>query len=310
MRASRLACCQLPVASCWMQTLSYAMDAATNPYIALREAKIARNQARLKELGLVRPRPTMVAKAPRRNAKATPPQPVRRSSRHKGGPLVSYKEMEVNEPVKRPRHVSPDVGEPPEQSTPSTVVSYPPNAAKSMAVDVSRLLERYLGVEMERTGKAAVMEESARCSGYEVGAVSFNKYSGVQEWGNGVFFLWINLGAPGSDVVNDFHNDGKQVTWFGGSRMHSGTKVIRSLVRRREQLASGAVVLWCRAYDPDSRSLTPYTCFGRLGYASHDENSLPIAFRWNLLDYEALVTHPNLEARERIVQTMTFYAAK
>ncbi len=49
---------------------------------------------------------------------------------------------------------------------------------------------------------------------------SFSKYSGVLEWSNCIF-LWVNLeGASGYD--NNFSQDGRFVTWFGGSRMHKG----------------------------------------------------------------------------------------
>lgn len=63
---------------------------------------------------------------------------------------------------------------------------------------------------MEQTGKAFVMEDAAQRSGIDVGNISFNKYSGVQEWKNDALFLWVNLGN-GGDVVNDFLNDGRQV---------------------------------------------------------------------------------------------------
>jgi hypothetical protein len=72
-----------------------------------------------------------------------------------------------------------------------------------------------LGQTMERTGKAFVMEESVRqCMSIEdrVPRLSFNKYSGVQEWKNDAMFLWVNLGGPAADVVNDFLQEGRQVS--------------------------------------------------------------------------------------------------
>ena len=69
---------------------------------------------------------------------------------------------------------------------------------------------------MEHTGKAFVMEEAVRrCppSSDELSVpskLSFNKYSGVQEWKNDTMFLWVNLGGKG-DVVNDFLDNGRQV---------------------------------------------------------------------------------------------------
>jgi hypothetical protein len=57
-------------------------------------------------------------------------------------------------------------------------------------------------------GKAFVMEESAQLCSHHSGNISFNKYSGVQEWKNALF-LWVNLGN-GGDVVNEFLDSGRK----------------------------------------------------------------------------------------------------
>jgi hypothetical protein len=148
------------------------------------------------------------------------------------------------------------------------------------------------------------MEESARRAAelYEGGPISFNKYSGVQEWGNDVLFLWVNLGAPASDVVNDFLDNGRQVTWFGGSRMHDDTKVIQRLVqvgtKTDSSTSSSGIVLWCRQYNRSARGFGPYFCMGRLSYASHVPGYRPLAFVWSLLDYDRLRNHPDRQVRE------------
>jgi hypothetical protein len=126
-----------------------------------------------------------------------------------------------------------------------------------------------LGVPMERAGKAFVMEESARraVETYLGGSISFNKYSGLQEWGNDVLYLWINLKAPNCTVINEFLEQGQCITWFGGAKMHDQTASILKLVRvgrAAEKNSAGGVVLWCREYDPERKTFGPYLCFGRL----------------------------------------------
>lgn len=123
-------------------------------------------------------------------------------------------------------------------------------------------------------------------------------------------FLWVNLGAP--DSPNEFLDDARMVTWFGGSRTHDGSPAIRELLRRgrrREGRPGGGggggegggisdVVLWCRRYRPEARAFTPYVCFGRMGYRSHKPGSRPLAFVWDLLDYDGLRFHPDPVVRE------------
>lgn len=53
-------------------------------------------------------------------------------------------------------------------------------------------------------------------------APKFNKYSGVAEWSN-CMFLWVNIAAKGGEYLNDFLDDGRFITWYGGSKMHKGT---------------------------------------------------------------------------------------
>jgi hypothetical protein len=148
------------------------------------------------------------------------------------------------------------------------------NSARAMNLDVDKLLCHggLLGQRLPKRGKAFVMEECARraVDGFRGGSVSFNKYSGVQEFGNDVIFLWINLNAPNCDVINEFPAEGRQVTWYGGSRMHDGTNAIRNLKRIGLAAAtgrlgpSGGVVLWCRRYDQNQKTFGAYICLGRL----------------------------------------------
>jgi hypothetical protein len=132
-------------------------------------------------------------------------------------------------------------------------------SALSIALDTTKVIDTFLGLQMANTGKAHVMNECSRlCSNGGGGpdVVSFNKYSGVQEWGNDVFFLWINLDAPRSTVVNAFHNG--TIGWYGGSRHHDGSPVIARL-----KVAS-TVLLWCRKYQDNDKTFGPYSLLGRL----------------------------------------------
>ncbi|GAX28526.1 hypothetical protein FisN_12Hh109 [Fistulifera solaris] len=149
---------------------------------------------------------------------------------------------------------------------------------------------------MAQTGKAFVMEESARLAvADDACRVSFNKYSGVQEWGNNVLFLWVNLGAPNSDVVNEFFDEGREVSWFGGSRMHENTPVLQKLKdigskTNLEKSSSEGIVLWCRKYTSDQKTFSPYVCLGRLSLVSVDPSSQPVKFVWKLMDYESILS--------------------
>ena len=194
------------------------MEEETNPYLIMRAQKIARNEARLRELGLLRPVKSIgKGQAPRsiHRKKASPPTTesppsLRRSSRHSNRP-ETY--LELPEPKRRkasersesraPASVTPERDE--------EVQTFPAHSARTMSIDVENLvLGGLLGRPMEKTGKAFVMESAAQRAGIVVHNISFNKYSGVQEWENDALFLWVNLGN-GGDVVNDFLNGGRQV---------------------------------------------------------------------------------------------------
>ena len=329
----------------------------SNPYLARRNAKIAQNEARLKELGLLRPRTQSIPRtATRVVSPSTPTEkthnkapalPVRRSKRQRT--LVSsYREETVRDlqksrrviaeqdtafeldpiqeqkeedTLQQPTHFTKPAKRKtaaPRSSTPSLGL---PNSARRVTLNLSQLLfgntntndenkhKGLLGKQLSQTGKAFVMEESARLEAnphFLFPSVSFNKYSGVQEWGSDLCYLWVNLNAPNADVVNDFPHEGRQITWYGGSKMTPNTPVIQKLIRvgqaarTRPDSAHTGIVLWCRQYMADRKTYTPYTCLGRLSYESHDPTSRPLAFVWNLLDYDRLSNHPDPHVRETV----------
>ena len=349
-----------------------------NPYVAMRSAKIARNEKRLRELGLLStttpparpPKRRKVATTPRYNNKVTTScGPARRSDRLlslSSTRKVNYKDVSIPiveaRSTKRSRLLpsSPGYGDDASFVTASsdndisdavkakhvyrsTLVSTPAaNSVRSIELDIEALIlgrrtdiasddisvPRYdggglLGKMVERTGKECVVNASftlAASNGdkQRLGGtkLSFNKYSGVQEWKNCVY-LWVNLNT--ADSPNDFLDNGRQITWFGGSKMHDQSPAILSLLRLGKKKSSDEckttttmtttsgsvmssetsnVALWCRRYTPQTKTFTPYVCFGRLGYRSHNRESRPLAFVWDLLDYDGLKFHQNHVVRE------------
>ena len=173
-------------------------DDTKNPYLALRAAKIARNQARLRSLGLIREenilRPkatTTPAKSRKRPLTTKLLTPRRRSSRIKGDTTSllpmndNLGEEESSVPVVRRRRRS---------SAPKTAVTKSksskvnnPDSVRWITLDIPRLLfdnrDGLLGRLLSNTGKQHVVYESYRrgtVAADESRRLSFNKSSGVQ----------------------------------------------------------------------------------------------------------------------------------
>jgi hypothetical protein len=346
----------------------------TNPYLALRQSKIARNQARLKELGLVAnnvapskkpkpaprpPPPTTTSETQDKDSFSPPPPVVARRSRRLSrqqtktadGEITTAKEDNKKEQENFHQYDDDAILRRPKRPRPSssgakkgTPAPPAPNSVRSITLDPERLVlgddnddndddssssikSSILGVSIEKTGKefviyksferAAHSEDRARLESLSSSRLSFNKYSGVQEWKN-VVFLWVNLGAPnGTTVVNDFLEDGRQITWFGGSRMREETPVVQKLLTlgksgaaddsstsMSSSTSSSMLILWCRRYNRTTKSFLPYICLGRLSYHSHVPDSYPVSFVWNLLDYDKLVNSTKASVREQFQQCL------
>lgn len=242
--------------------------------------------------------------------------------------VIKKKKQERFRPSKSITNARPSTSAVPESEEEPAARSLPPtnldtNSARAMNLDMNKLVlgdeqvKGFLGHQLDRYGKAPVMELSAHkaVDGFSGGPISFNKYSGVQQWGNDTLFLWINLGAPQSEVINDFLSSGKQVTWFGGSRMHDESNVIKHLIKVGKKGSarspSTGIVLWCREYSRESKGFGPYICCGRLAYQYHEPGSRPLRFVWNLLDHERLMNHPERPVADRfqnLVQKFGGYA--
>lgn len=302
-------------------------DAApTNPYMALRAEKIARNEARLKELGLYKAKfstATSQSSKPvsirKRKPGDQPPltAPTRRSLRISGLPInPNYVESkDFKERAALPKeHSNDDFVQATEdrirqkKTTPSRAPSGPApasvNSVRTISLDASVVVQKFLAKPLEIFGKyfviqssfeeAACEDDKARLAG--VSRLSFNKFSGVQPWKN-VIYLWINVGGPTdpNSLVNEFTSNGSRVSWFGGSKMREDSPIILTLIQMGKEAASdpsstsSGIVLWCRQYDWNTKKLLPYTCLGRLAYESHIPGSYPVAFTWRLMDYESMM---------------------
>jgi hypothetical protein len=276
-----------------------------NPYLALRAAKIARNHDKLNELGLLKPTPkpptTRSKKTSLSTRRAESLQPTRRSTRNTDRPsTLESLSNDVIIPTRKRQRRSDNQKETATNAKKTYV--FKDNSVRRIEISASDTVDKFLGHTMEKTGKAFVIETTL--GGMDA---SFNKYSGVQEWGNDAIYLWVNVGKKDDDVLNDFLDDGRQITWYGGSRMHDETPAILKLLgigKSKSLKPENGIVLWCRHYNADAKTHHPYTCLGRLSYESHVPGSQPLQFVWNLLDYERLVQHKDANVRKRFQEIL------
>lgn len=285
-----------------------------NPYLALRRANIARNETKLRELGLLNKVPNIAT--PKSRKRPIPERstdagfPTRRSKRLKSQddsasatPKI-VKAIREDEAGKVRKPTTETARKKPKTAARQQSSNLNPHSARLIELDTHELVFgnlNFLGKPMHATGKAAVMETSASmftAMGESSERISFNKYCGVQEWKRGIF-LWVNLGAKGNEFVNDFLDGGRRMTWYGGSRMHEDSPVIQRLVSagrkalENPEQTSNAIILWCRQYQADKKTFGPYHCLGRLAYSSHEPGSMPVSFVWTLLDFDRLVEENN-----------------
>ena len=156
----------------------------------------------------------------------------------------------------------------------------PPSSDMSRAINaqLSDILSINLGQHVKDYGKGAVM---AICNNGTI--PRFSKYSGVVEWKNAIF-LWVNLGYDKSQYPNTFSEKGKYITWFGGSKMHEDSEVIKRLIKLGESTYKGDenIILFVR------KEGESYVCLGRLAHINYQLNVSPVTFKWQLLDYDTL----------------------
>lgn len=148
------------------------------------------------------------------------------------------------------------------------------NSSRTLDAQLSSFLGPELGTLSESLafGKLAVMVASNGGS-----APKFSKYAGVVEWRN-CLYLWVNI-AGKDGYTNSFREQGRFVTWYGGSKMRPDSEMGARVLRA----GSGeCVVLFARL--PGEA----YTCLGRLGVAKASTDRHPVKVEFELLDYAAL----------------------
>jgi hypothetical protein len=263
-----------------------------NPYLQKRAAKIERNNKRLRELGLIPYAPIEACSKKRLDKEKVKSEPTRKSVRQK---ILHSKRKEspveiISDTARKNKAAANNATS---SSFPSTTSS------RHLSINVPYIIEKFLGRTLTISGKMSVI-----CSTLEgIDNVSFNICSGVLEWKNAIY-LWVNLDSKKDEsVLNEFMEKGRQISWFGGSRMNEESSVIQRLLRlgkisdttrARER---SQIVLWCRQFDHSTNNFKPYICFGRLSYVSHQPDSHPLKFVWNLLDYDAMVNHKERAVR-------------
>lgn len=314
-----------------------------NPYLAMRAAKIARNKAKLAQLGLGKgkspatPSAELVAaREKRRLASLEPPQ--RRSLRIRysveaggEGEIEAVEETKDGTSPLAPTVFfgSEKLGAEHEVTLP--IAPLPKVSARSIQLDNEKVVSSCLGVTFQTTGKAHCMQECAKLALPEpvLNPISFNKYSGIQEWQNCVF-LWVNLHVEGSQ--NKFLPE-HRITFYGGKQMVDESPIIQRLKAAAASFPTFMVILWCREYNPERKTYFPYFCMGRLSVRcceevhaalsphrissinvfvlqisqlhSYDPNTRPIEFVWNLDDSENLLTHADPDVRKYMHQLIS-----
>ena len=264
----------------------------SSDYELLRQENIARNESFLKSLGLddlgmrkQKKSPT----APKRkrggekSKEAFPVVSSRRSLRIAEIPIPNYDldaagvvDDDASDDDKGNGNALP-------RSRPSKPgVQAPPAPGSSRLVDAQ--LDRVLGSELGSlmadvpTGKAAIMGLTNKGGN----PPKFSKYSGAVEWKNCVF-LWVNIGGN-SGYRNCFSDNGRYMTWFGGSKMTADSPVTKRILAAdtEEGTNDDKVVLFVRL--PDE----PYCCLGLLAVRRAKLDKHPIEIEWELTASERL----------------------
>lgn len=217
-----------------------------NDYLALREAKIKRNNERLQELGLVtasKSKSKQVSGKKKHNiieSMATRvdniPGVLRRSTRTRvsvSNLIVDgadddnvvrkdngHMDILLGNTKKRKRNssaIEKDDDEERKDSITHKTIKMPqqseakPGTTRATIIDVSKVFcgDFNYPVFIGRQLKMpgkASVVEHANLLCRNDFGISFNKYSGVCEWRNNAIFLWVNIGAPDAEVNNEFFN--------------------------------------------------------------------------------------------------------
>lgn len=159
--------------------------------------------------------------------------------------------------------------------TPIIKTEADPKSSRSLNSEYEQFLNELLCIPLDAPTKAEVMSKS-----YSKGTPKFSKYSGVVEWSNCIY-LWVNIANENCDYPNEMREDGKLISWFGGSRMHSDTPVVSRLTNPNKK-GKDKVLLFVR-FDKES-----YTCLGEVIPKQCFLDTHPISCVWELKNYEEI----------------------
>jgi hypothetical protein len=166
--------------------------------------------------------------------------------------------------------------------TKTAVERPPPSSDSSRALNAQ--LDVFLGDnvgklldEMSPT-KAAIM---ALSNGGSV--PKFSKYQGVVEWKN-CLFLWVNIGGFGG-YTNKFLDEGRVITWFGGSKMYEDSDSTKRLLKTKKGGVGDRdrAILFVRLAANE-----PYCCLGDLACRKAVTDKHPISMEFELVDFERI----------------------
>ncbi|DAZ92919.1 TPA: hypothetical protein N0F65_011324, partial [Lagenidium giganteum] len=281
---------------------------ALSEYERKRLQRMQQNKQQLVSLGLDKSLMQKPTKKRERDA-AVKPTTVRRSSRLQQAAAAVHQSAQddaEDHQVQRQRP-SKRVSARPLPYTPSDLPEVAATGARSggrasssiLDIDLDHFHDKWLGNQILPKGKQTVME--GLCTTH---TPVFSRMSGIQAWNNAIV-LFVNVaGGPAFSYDNIFTKaqtaDGHatvHVRWFAQARQKEETAVI---VRMRRSVRGDSSLRLNQSYDdiPAGTVSTdpvllfirhgPYVYCGRLGYLGHANDSLPLEFRWQLLDFQAL----------------------
>ena len=272
----------------------------TGEYERLRASRVARNRAKLQELGFnglrkkEKRQPAVVKKTrvpvverrqPAKKTTTTAPVERRRSARLKEPknytelPLqlpywtndsarVVVNDTEEYKPIIRRVQPGARYERLPEIELDQRWASKELSSME-LDIDLSRVHPKWLGRQILPVGKVPIMW--GMCAAMYT-YPKFSRMSGVQQWRNAVV-LFINIDS--SDVYDNTFTmtpDGQvYVDWFAQERHHEHSPVIKRLVRGED-----TILLFGRIVN------MPYVYFGELAYEDHRVTETPIRFRFRL----------------------------
>jgi len=277
------------------------MTSTLSAYEELRLRNIARNEAYLAEIGLgadsiLKPKKTDKERGGGRGKKRAlrmraKLEPSRKSLRIAEIPGPSFEESKLEVEDEEEDEGEGEVGRKARiaskkrKAQAQQIIARPPpssDSARAIDADLAFFADplRLAGPNEDLGfGKAAIMAASNK------GAVpKFSKYSGVAEWKNCIF-LWVNIG--GSGYANTFSEQGRLMTWFGGSRMHAESDVTKRLLKAGGE--GECAVLFVRLEGE------PYACLGRCRPKNSDVSKQPITILWELLDFDKIKASSNFK---------------